>query len=263
MKSDFSEFTYGFLLCSEILNKKRRRQIISSAPRLPSLLEEAKIGYDVEIPRRGLPLFLQFKLAQYLKPNSRARCSSSYNQEFFRITLYKRTKSRQHNLLCELAQKSPHVYYTAPAFYLERDFNRFFINENIINNSVFIPLRRLEEIKDDDEHFITYVKSKLMGFKWHSEEGIYTEYPISGTDWLTHIEEGLSSYQDFGPEYFLSLRELLVDIIGKRQLHYELNEAPFPLLHNNDQPSVLRDIHYLLNAYFGSTLIFLNSDNTE
>ncbi len=177
--------------------------------------------------------------------------------------MYKRTKSPQHNLLCRLAQTFPHVYYAAPAFYLERDFNRFFINKSIINNSVFIPLRRLKEIKDDNEHHITYIKTRLMGFKWHSEEGTYTEYPISGRDWLAHIEEGLGSSQDFDPEYFLSLRELLVDIIGKRRLRYELNEASFPLLQNSDQSSVLRDIHYLLNAYFGCILIFLNSDNSE
>lgn len=263
MKSEFSEFTYGFLLCTEIINRQRKRNTSTNIPKFPSLIAEAKIGYDVKIPRRGLPLFLQFKLAQYLKPNSRAMCSKSYSQDFFRITLYRRTKSQQHNLLCRLARTFPHVYYASPSFYLQRDFNQYFINESIKENSAFIPLRRLSEITDDDEHYLTYINTKPTGFKWHSEEGTYTEYPINGGDWLAHIEEGLHKPQEFSLEYLLNLRETLVDIIGKERLHYEINESPFSLLHNNDQSSVWIDIRYLLNAYFGSTLIFLNADSSE
>jgi len=262
MNSQFSEFTYGFLLCNEIINKHRLRQTISNIPTFPSLLQEAKVGYDVAIPRRGLPLFLQFKLAQYLNYKSRAKCKSGYTQNFFRVNVYRRRVSPQHNLLWTLSKKHPHVFYAAPVFHSEVDFKSFFLNEEVRSNSIFIPLRRLNEIRDDDEHYITYVSKQLMGFKWWSEDGIYIEHPIGGRDWLTDIQEHLRDPQKLGLDYLLDLRDTLVNILGKDKLKYELNEAPFPFLQNNDQPSVARDVHYLLNVYFGATLILLPSDDS-
>ncbi|TME10503.1 MAG: hypothetical protein E6I80_06710 [Chloroflexi bacterium] len=261
MNSEFSEFTYGFLLCNEIINKQRRKNIISSIPTFPSLLQEAKVGYDVKIPTRGLPLFLQFKLAQYLNYKSRAKCKTAYTQNFFRVTVYRRRVSPQHNLLWELAKKQPQVFYAAPAFHLVTDFKRFFLREDIRSNSVFVPLRRLNEIKDDDEHYVTYVNNKLMSFRWWSEDGIEIEYPIGGRDWLIYIQEQLKDPQNLGLNYLLDLRDTLVNILGKNRLDYELHEGTFPFLQNNDQLSVARDVHYILNVYFGVTLILLPSDD--
>lgn len=262
MNSEFSEFTYGFLLCNEIINKQRRRQTISDIPTFPSLLQEAKVGYDVEIPHRGLPLFIQFKLAQFLNFKSRAKCKSGYTQNYYRMAIYRRRVSPQHNLLWALSIRQPHVYYAAPVFHSEGDFKKFFLHEEVRSNSVFIPLRRLNEIRDDDEHYITYVSTQLMGFRWWSEKGIYIEHPIGGRDWLTDIQEKLRDPQDLGLDYLLDLRDILVDILGKEKLNYELHEAPFPFLQENDQLSVARDVNYLLNVYFGATLILLPSDNS-
>lgn len=127
MNCQFSEFTYGFLLCNEILNKGRKKKTITNIPTFPSLLQEAKVGYDVKIPRRGLPLFLQFKLAQYFSYKGRAKCKSGYTQNFFRITVYRQRVSPQHNRLWELARQQPQVYYAAPRFHLEVDFKKLFL----------------------------------------------------------------------------------------------------------------------------------------
>lgn len=130
-------------------------------------------------------------------------------------------------------------------------------------NSIFVPLRKLNKIQDSDEHYITYVNKQLMGFRWWSEDGVYIEHPIGGEDWLTHIQEQLSNPEDLGLDYLVSLRDTLVNIVGRAVLDYELHQAPFPFLQNNDQPSVARDVYHLLNVYFGATLILLPSDDSD
>jgi hypothetical protein len=63
MKSQFSEFTYGYTLVEELSRSCK----FSAMPTFPSLIEEGKIGgYDVKLQLSGLPLFLQFKLSDYL-----------------------------------------------------------------------------------------------------------------------------------------------------------------------------------------------------
>lgn len=66
MHPDFSEFSYGYAVTEELATKNNARVI--AAPRFPSFYEEGrKGGYDVKAPLIGKPVFLQFKLSDYLE----------------------------------------------------------------------------------------------------------------------------------------------------------------------------------------------------
>lgn len=58
MKSQFSEFTYGFSVTNELLYYLRCDS--SQAPIFPSLLEEGREGggYDMKFDCNGTPIFL-------------------------------------------------------------------------------------------------------------------------------------------------------------------------------------------------------------
>jgi hypothetical protein len=116
----------------------------TGAPVFPSLQEEATLGFDVNFTPAGWPLFLQFKIADYL--SRRGKFAGEHNNcPYFRISLYKRNESFQHQNLKQLAKIEPEVYYATPAFVREQDFNRFFSTSEIFTNTVFI---RVEDVPD-------------------------------------------------------------------------------------------------------------------
>jgi hypothetical protein len=67
MRPLISEFSYGYALTEEIVSYHRHKMKV--APVFPSLYKEGKdgYGYDVSIDVLGIPIFLQFKLSDYMK----------------------------------------------------------------------------------------------------------------------------------------------------------------------------------------------------
>ena len=63
MRSEFSEFSYGFAFTHEYVNHTPG---LKAAPELPSLVREAEKGYDLKLNYSGHPKFFQFKLAEYM-----------------------------------------------------------------------------------------------------------------------------------------------------------------------------------------------------
>ncbi len=157
MKCQFSESAYAFSLVSELINKKKLGQIIA-APMAPSTREEAKegYGYDVSLSRKGKPLFLQFKIPDYIvykRPSS----TSPFPAPFFRIKMWNKRISDQHNILKRLSDKHPgSVFYVAPSFYKSNDFDSHFRSSSICKNSAFFSLNNLPSIKDNGDHHIYY-----------------------------------------------------------------------------------------------------------
>jgi hypothetical protein len=70
MRSGFSEFSYGYAVTEALIYDIGTS--IKAAPVFPSLIEEGKQGggYDLRLDRPGQPLFLQFKLSDYMQGRS-------------------------------------------------------------------------------------------------------------------------------------------------------------------------------------------------
>ena len=153
MKCEFSESSYAFSLVSELIQTGELGSIVA-APFAPSTYKEGMEGYDIKLSRKGKPLFLQFKIPDYIV-QKRLSSTSPYPSPFFRIKMWNRQISDQHNVLKKLSDANPGtVFYVAPVFYKMADFNLHYVSKSISKNSAFFSLNNLPFIKDDDDHHI-------------------------------------------------------------------------------------------------------------
>jgi len=156
MRPAISEFSFGYAVTEEII--RQQRHIMIGAPIFPSLLEEGRAGggYDLRINRRGLPLFLQFKLSHRMVKNNsfEIKNHSLFSTPFFRIHLMPLKLSQQHNMLLALDNGSNEVYYVAPFFTTQPELNQHYSTQNVLNNTVFIKPRTIGALPDDEEHHI-------------------------------------------------------------------------------------------------------------
>lgn len=157
MRATFSEFSYGYAVTEELLNWHGLG--ITAAPKFPSLLAEAKYGWDLKLTTGGLPVFLQFKLADGLTRSSAKEIADHglpLTPTFFRYPITRLSKSIQHTLLCRLNFVHKHVYYASPRFHLEEEFSRYYFSKTIIRRSGFIRPSSIGPLPDDDQHHVSY-----------------------------------------------------------------------------------------------------------
>jgi len=156
MKSWFSEFSYGYAVTEDIISSHGPLMV---APIFPSLQSEGKEGgYDVKLnlPRQ-LPLFLQFKLSDcMLRANAYEARRGFLSNPFYRMYLRPLSKSQQHGLLLDLESAGNEVYYVAPAFYLEREFNNAYRTHRVRARSVFVKPSAIGPLPDLLEHHVSF-----------------------------------------------------------------------------------------------------------
>lgn len=165
MSPDFSEFSYGYAVTAELVASSKAT--LAAAPLFPSLYEEGKPGggYDVKIPTRGTPIFLQFKLSDYLnRTNAKEYPSPIPTLPYYRMHLRPRNHSHQHQLLIDLEHSGETVFYIAPEFHLLSELNHFYISKTIIlNSAAFSPLE-LKPLPDDEKHYVVFKRGASDGY---------------------------------------------------------------------------------------------------
>ena len=157
MRAEFSEFTYGFSLVSELA----RVLNCTAAPIFPSLIAEGQPGggYDVAMDVAAVPFFLQFKLSEHLKTNGAKEAkhpSGLISAPYRRFHITNPIKSTQHASLLGLAATTEHVYYCAPDFYQTGDLNFLWSNGGVAQGSVFINPTDIGQIIDDERHAVCF-----------------------------------------------------------------------------------------------------------
>ncbi len=141
MKAEFSEFTYGFALASELTHIFPCKTV----PLFPSLRQEGASGggYDVKILlKKGAILNLQFKLSHILSARN-AREFKLISQPglqlpYYRFDIMSGRRSNQHLLLIKLEKSNPLTFYAAPFFHRMQEINELWHSCQITNTSVFI-----------------------------------------------------------------------------------------------------------------------------
>jgi hypothetical protein len=145
MAPDISEFSYGFALTHEIVNRFPPLKI---APIFPSLSEEGKAGggYDLKIGHPSFPIFLQFKLSHKMVRETAAEIKT-YNLPidvpFYRFSIMDSHHSRQHDMLLSLDQAGSEVFYAAPRFHTHEELNAAFSNSTVATQSSFVRPRTI------------------------------------------------------------------------------------------------------------------------
>jgi hypothetical protein len=158
----FSEFSYGFALVNELYSGILGPSL-RGFPIFPSLSEEGRfgMGYDVKLPRQGMPIFFQFKIPAF-KERWWANEWYLFGAPYYRIKFPRIDRSYQYVSLRNRALAGDDVYYAAPAFHLARDLNKHFVERSILVNSALFDPKLLREITDHDEHCLVYNEPGIM-----------------------------------------------------------------------------------------------------
>lgn len=176
-----SEFTFGYAFLYEQTLKNWGSLV--AAPILPSLQQEADLGWDARLPIRGCTFYYQFKLSDRLeRSNSRFIADETYEEPYYRIKLHARNFNRQHRVLWRHTQSNQYTYYVSPEFAAIDDFNQAFLSNTITEHSRLIPLNQCNNYPayDSEQHYITYQEND-SGFRQHSKTSRH-EKSRSGKD---------------------------------------------------------------------------------
>ncbi len=181
MKPDISEFSYGYALTSEIVQKSGTA--LAGAPVFPSLIKEGYLGYDLELPIVGSPVFLQFKLSDYMKRWT-AEGSDKVPIPHYRMHLRPLKHSQQHELLCTLEKKGNRVFYAAPEFHVSEDLNEAYLKNEMIARSAFFRPMAIGTLADEHEHFVCFNVGASYGYLYSEPIKVERESPIALSETL-------------------------------------------------------------------------------
>jgi hypothetical protein len=113
-----SEFSYGYGVTREV---ERALQSVGlrTTPFLPSLIQEAKVAFDVAFDRPGKPLLLQFKLGEALERlwwPDKTTDRPNLDRPFWRFNVDTAEPEGQFDILLKAERAGAEVYYVAPKF---------------------------------------------------------------------------------------------------------------------------------------------------
>ena len=157
MKPNISEFSYGYAITEELIHWNGTN--ITAAPVFPSLYEEGQPGggYDVMLKRPGIPLFLQFKLSDFMVRSTAQECQDGlFTIPFYRMHLRPSRYSAQHEMLLDLEKDGNEVYYSAPAFHEPVELNEAYINHQVKVRSIWLRPSWIGYLRDGENHHVAF-----------------------------------------------------------------------------------------------------------
>jgi hypothetical protein len=144
MQCDFSEFSYGYAAIREAEAELASIYKAAGAPVLPSLLAEEKLGWDAKLQFVEYALFLQFKRIEYVSRSHPASPTwPAVGAPHYRFAID--TDGHQQRALLNLefslagGTDPGHVYYAAPAFHSQHDFDDAYSYGQVLERSHILP----------------------------------------------------------------------------------------------------------------------------
>lgn len=167
MKVGYTEFSFGYAFTENLI--RSHSTATSGAPVFPNLVQEAKLGYDVQIQLPAVPLFFQFKLPDRMKKGTAFEVSTGkcpgLTTPFYRIGLMRDDLSKQHAHLIELEKKHPAcVFYAAPCLSDIHAFNSSYGLGRVFQDTAFFSPRDIGPLPDNKQHTIAYRKDMGHAF---------------------------------------------------------------------------------------------------
>ncbi len=135
-----SEFSYGYGVTKQIENLLNGVGI-KTTPFLPSLLHEAKLGFDVAFDKPGTAILVQFKLGQSLRRFVRTKTTTivpSVARPYWRFTINTAEHEGQYETLVKAESDGAETYYAAPRFVDWQEYLTFFEADSVLENSLLI-----------------------------------------------------------------------------------------------------------------------------
>lgn len=158
MEAEFSEFTYGYAAIREAEAGLDSIYHLAKAPKLPSLLEEKNLGWDVRLAYVDYALFLQFKRSTRVSrrhPNSPTWPGPMAPHYRYSID----TDGHQHQALLQLeadlsASGGGNVFYAAPVFHRQRELDSVYASGAVLSSSSMV-LPSAFGANDGRHHLVT------------------------------------------------------------------------------------------------------------
>ncbi|NNU63050.1 hypothetical protein [Ochrobactrum soli] len=167
MKVGYTEFSFGYAFTENLVRGSATAP--TGAPVFPNLVQEATLGYDVQIGFPAVPLFFQYKLPELMTRASAFEIAGglcpSLTLEFFRIALMRRDVSDQHQLLIDWEGRYPgQVFYAAPSLRDCVAFNTAYNAASVVSTSVLFSPVDIGPLPDDKVHTIAYKPGLSYGY---------------------------------------------------------------------------------------------------
>lgn len=167
MKVGYTEFSFGYAFTENLIRGSATAP--TGAPVFPNLVQEATLGYDVQIGFPAVPLFFQYKLPELMTRASAFEIAGGLcpglTLEFFRIALMRRDVSDQHRLLIDWEGRYPgQVFYAAPSLRDCAAFNTAYNAASVVSNSVLFSPVDIGPLPDDKVHTIAYKPGLSYGY---------------------------------------------------------------------------------------------------
>jgi hypothetical protein len=242
VKPNISEFSYGSALTEDII--KWAGTPLTAAPLFPSLIQEGQSGggFDLNLNfRSGSPLFLQFKISNYMK-SQKANEFRYFNQPYYRFHLRSLKYSEQHELLIELESKGNFVFYAAPIFHEISELNKAYLARQVTQQTIFIQPSEIGHLPDTKEHSIVFDNNRNAYF---CSEPMSIK-ALGGNELAEHISGQASSKIPDIRSYTIS------DMLGR--LSSQMIEIVQDILGNIEIPKRFETeqrVAYLARTFFG------------
>ena len=156
MKAGFYEFEFTVAFIHNYL-KKNEAQGRQAIVGMPTPMEESHVGYDATIETNGHVRFFQFKRPDYIGAGRGNQGEFYQDRPYYRINITPDDWSRQHNLLVKLARQGHEVYYVAPIFHDGQQLDQHSNEEQILDQSIWVPIQHLPLQQSGDRSCITYL----------------------------------------------------------------------------------------------------------
>ena len=262
MHSDFSEFSYGYAVTEELATKNKAKVI--AAPRFPSLYEEGrKGGYDVKIPLAGTPVFLQFKLSDYLeRRNAKEFRKGIMDVPYYRMHLRPARHSDQHQLLLDLENSGESVFYIAPEFHLPVELNRHYLSKNVVANSAAFAPSDIGPLPDDNDHYLVFEKRKTIGFFCSKEPKKIPKTLLEGGLPLALQRREVRS-RELGEEGLKAISEEMLSILESQESKLLKERKPRDIQGIRNimrDRSTLEGLGYISRTFFNAELVVVPSE---
>lgn len=132
-----SEFSYGYGVTREA-ELALASVGIRAVPFLPSLLHEARLGFDVAFNRPGVPLLLQFKLGQAMQRFKPAPGPTALHRPYWRFSVHTAEPEGQYELLLRAEDDGAETYYVAPKFHDWEAYLSAYESGDVLSGSLLV-----------------------------------------------------------------------------------------------------------------------------
>lgn len=262
MNPDFSEFSYGYAVTEELVAFQKAS--VFAAPVFPSLYEEGQSGggYDVKIPILCRPIFLQFKLSDYMgRTNSKEHRDGVLSVPYYRMYLRPTKYSDQHNLLLALENSGESVFYIAPEFHLPVELNDFYLKRTVVSNSAAFSPGDIGPLPDDEEHYVVFQRGSTTAYRCSNEpKGIQKTSLNEGVVSLLN-SRGIQNRQ-LDIEGLVTMAGRMVDVLSQSEERLQRSKKSVDidgLRRINSNRTPIESINYMARTFFDAELLVFPS----